>query len=405
MGKIKPSSDKKKKRKAARRAELSNASGQNQDPQALLSAAVAFLHQGEPESALPLAQEAAARSGSAQLLALSLLGEINVELGDPQAALEAFTKCAELDPEGMTEEAEGGGPEKFLWLAQLSENGGRESIGWYEKGVVCLEKAIADNTGKAGAEADREQDDRRKKLESALCGMCEVWMTDLSFVTSFPRSHTLSLPFVRFEDEAEGQCEALISRAMLVSPTPHAPTLQTLASIRLSQSRLEEAQTALSRSLEPWYNLDSEHPDVPDFATRISLSRLLMEAGMEEEALQVVERLVGEDDQSVEAWYLGGWCLWLMVPNYHEEGAAEIHLADRRRLQLSSREWLRNCLKLYQLLDYEDDRLRDHALELVAELDKDLGNAEIEDEDSNEGDWEEEDSVDEAAEDNEMDDS
>ena len=101
-----------------------------------------------------------------------------------------------------------------------------------------------------------------------------------------------------------------------------------------------------------------------------------MEAELEESALEVVERLVGEDDQSIEAWYLGGWCLWLL--GHKEEEAVDAE--DQKALLMSSREWLRNCLKLYTLLDYEDDRLRDHASELVHGLDQRLGSQEIEDE-------------------------
>ena len=58
-------------------------------------------------------------------------------------------------------------------------------------------------------------------------------------------------------------------------------------------------------------------------------------------------------------------------------------------LLMSSREWLRNCLKLYGLLDYEDEKLKEHAVELVAALDKELGDAEIEDDSFEE--WEDED--------------
>lgn len=179
------------------------------------------------------------------------------------------------------------------------------------------------------------------------------------------------------EPNAESNCERLIGRALLISDPPQASVLQTWASVLLSQSRSEDAQSALERSLDRWKELPPNHPDVPDFPTRISLARLLMEAEMEEVALEVVERLVGEDDESVEAWYLGGWCLWLMG---NKQGNAE-DADDRKSLLLSSREWLRNCLKLYDLLEYEDDRLRDHAVELVQGLDKELGDEEIEDDD------------------------
>ena len=182
----------------------------------------------------------------------------------------------------------------------------------------------------------------------------------------------------------------------MLSEPPLPYTLQTLASIRLSQSRLEDAQSALQRSVGSWNDLPLEHSLVPDFPTRISLVRLLMEAELEELALEVVERLVGEDDQSIEAWYLGGWCLWLLG---YKEGEA-VYAEDQKALLMSSREWLRNCLKLYTLLDYEDDRLRDHATELVHGLDQQLGSQEIED-DEEEEDWED-DGSEESDEDHEM---
>ena len=98
----------------------------------------------------------------------------------------------------------------------------------------------------------------------------------------------------------------------MVAPDSPEP-LQTLASVRLSQEKLEDARAALTRSMEIWTDLPPEDPSVPDFPTQISLVRLLMEAEMEEQALDVLERLVEEDDHSVEAWYLGGWCLNLLA--------------------------------------------------------------------------------------------
>lgn len=195
----------------------------------------------------------------------------------------------------------------------------------------------------------------------------------------------LTFGWNRFEDEAEANCENLITRAMVLSEKPYSSVLQTLASIRLSQARLEDAQSALARSMEQWKDLPPEHVDVPEFPARISLTRLLMEAQMEDVALEVVERLVGEDDESIEAWYLGGWCLWLMSEKIEAED--EDDKKERIVLRMSSREWLRNCLKLYTLLEYEDERLRDHAQELADGLEKELGDAEIEDDDAGE-DWE-----------------
>lgn len=158
---------------------------------------------------------------------------------------------------------------------------------------------------------------------------------------------------------------------------PNAPeVLQTLASIRISQQRIDDARAALSRSIEIWKDLPPEDPTVPDFAIRIALSRLLMEVAMEFEALAVIERLILEDDQSVEAWYLGGWCLQLLAEKQQAPKDAEAEEAPESKRHASlvaSREWLKQSLRLYGLVQYEDERLKEHAIELVQEMNKEIG--------------------------------
>jgi len=140
-----------------------------------------------------------------------------------------------------------------------------------------------------------------------------------------------------------------------------------------------------------WENLPPEDSEIPDFPTRVSLARLLMEAGLEEKAISVLERLVQEDDTSVEAWYLGGWCLYLIA---QQQGAMEQNgseqkevLADHEHI-VRSRKWLLKALKLYGKLEYEDDRLKEHAEELVAELNRTLGEPQEGEEEEEEPSWE-----------------
>lgn len=349
------------------------------------------------------------------LTAVNLLGEICVGKGDITAAVGWFEKAVALDPDGEIPEIGGGGAEKFLWLAQLSEEGGRESVGWYEKGVEVLRRGIG-----GGGEMEMDDDggsreagglqEKRKKLASALCGIIEVYMTDLSW-----------------EDDAEQVCERCITEALIVAPSVPEP-LQTLASIRISQGRLDEARKALRDSMALWKNAFEDDDDeedgqtssptptaeeskgaiVPDFPTRISLARLLMEVGLAEDAVEVVERLVGEDDHSVEAWYLGGWGLYLLGTTESEKGAPgvpnghdRVEQEKQRKAQMSSREWLRQSLKLYDILEYEDDRLKEHASELIEELDKILGEGEDGDKDDEGDEWES-DGSNEADEDDDM---
>ncbi|KAF2089130.1 hypothetical protein K490DRAFT_38359 [Saccharata proteae CBS 121410] len=328
------------------------------DPQQLLAEAVALLHTSQPDEALVLArralallQPAAEEPTVAALPALNLLGEINVELGDAETAREYFLVAAALDESGAVPEVAGGGAEKFLWLAQLCEDGGAESVAWFDKGAEVLRREIGELEGKNGDDVELQLEEKKTKLANALCGVVEVYMTDLSW-----------------EEDAEAKCEALVTEALLIAPSSP-ETLQTLASVRISQLKYEDARTALKMSMDLWSDLEPEDPKVPDFPTRISLARLLMESELEEEAIDVLERLVLEDDSSVEAWYLGGWGLHLMAEKKKQAEDEDTVKA----LFKASRHWLLNSLKLYQMVEYEDDRLKDHAVELVEGLNKLLG--------------------------------
>ncbi|GAM86149.1 hypothetical protein ANO11243_041600 [Dothideomycetidae sp. 11243] len=301
------------------------------------------------------------------LPALNLLGEISIELGDEDAARVYFQFSVAGDPDGSVPEEAGGGAEKFLWLAQLSTDGGFDSVQWFEKGVSVLKTQIsALEAGKSSLAADQVAvllEDKRERVANALCSVAEIYMTDLSW-----------------EEDAENRCEALITEALLFAPEDPS-VLQTLASIRLSQVKFEEAQSALTRSMALWEDLDPDDEAVPDFATRVSLARLLMEAEMEDEAMVVLERLALEDDQSVEACYLGGWCLNLMAEKSKPSASGITNgnsgsspsEADANSLRHASWKWLRNTIKLYDAQQYEDINLRQHTDELLEGMQNEPG--------------------------------
>jgi tetratricopeptide (TPR) repeat protein len=373
MGKTKP--DKQKSKKEAKDTpnrpapSPSKASTPPEDPAVLLAQAASLLQQGDVDKALKPAKRALDiivkdedLEEEAALPALSLLGEINVELGDIDSAREYFLKAAQIDEDGEVSEEYGGGAEKFLWLAQLSEEGGRDSVGWFEKGAMALRlqiKQLSDSDTLSKLQSGEYEmvqmmiEEKTRKLATALCGVVEVYMTDLSW-----------------EEDAEQKCEALVTEATIVAPG-FAEPWQTLASVRISQERLEDAKAALTRSMDLWKDLPPEDDGVPDFATRVSLARLLMEADMEEEAIEVLERLVGEDDTSVEVWYLGGWGLYIMGEKQKNAGKKDDE--TYKISWISGRQWLTHSMRLFQMQDYEDERLGEHAQELIAILNKDLG--------------------------------
>lgn len=354
MGKIKPQDRAGSSKKSKNNAANGSLKKPKASPEELLVQAAVLLQTSQPEEALVAAKRAlnllqpTSKPTTAALPALNLLGEINVELGDPQGAQEAFAVAIALDPEGESD-----GAEKFLWMAQLNEEGGVESVRWFKKGVEVLKREISELEGKLVKKAEVEEllEEKKQKVANSLCGVAEVYMTDLSW-----------------EDDAEAQCEAAITEALLFAPSNPEP-LQTLASIRISQMRHEDARAALTRSMELWKDLDPDDEAVPDYSTRISLCRLLMDAEMEDDAIEVLERLIGENDGSVEAWYLGGWCLHLLAAKQKAKGDEKVALSLLR----ASRDWLENCLKLYTAMEYEDDRLKDHAEEILKELNETLG--------------------------------
>jgi tetratricopeptide (TPR) repeat protein len=384
MAKTKPNNRKAKKRdksvlnKVA--ASPSKISTPPASPYTLLAEASSFLQQGNIEEAVKPAQRALglvdAESEEA-LPALNLLGEIHIELGDIETARQYFLQAASIDEDGTAGEDIGGGAEKFLWLAQLSEDGGQDSVDWFERGATSLRtqiQALLDRK-RTNAEIEAMLLEKRRKLAVALCGVVEVYMTDLSW-----------------EEDAEQRCETLVTEATIVAPT-FAEPWQTLANVRISQQRIEDARAALKRSLELWQDLPPENDVVPDFPTRVSLARLLMEAEMDVEAIEVLERLVGEDDSSVEVWYLGGWGLYVMGEKQKTgELKAENEDGESWKISwISSRQWLNHSLRLFDQQDYEDERLGEHAKELLASLSAELGDAEAGQDEEEGEDWEDED--------------
>ncbi|KAJ9157714.1 TPR domain-containing protein [Pleurostoma richardsiae] len=385
-----------KKSKSKARHKKHHPSPASQSPKQLLAQATAAFEQGDLDAALSLASDALAACEDAGTpssermapAACVLLGEIRVERGEPDEARAAFLRAADADPDGTSLPDElGGGPDKFLWLAQLSEDGGADSVAWFERGAAAmrsqigaLEEAAAEARRKSGgggrageataAALDAAAAEKRRKLAETLCAVAEVYMTDLSW-----------------EADAEQRCEALVTEATMLAPElPDA--WQTVANVRVSQERRGDAVAALERSMALWRDLEPEDTRVPAFPTRVGLARLLMEVEMEERAVEVVERLVAEDDESVEAWYLGGLG-WHTLGRKAREAAGE-EAAGReewKKKWKAARRWLGHCLDLFAAQEYEDERLGEHAKEMLVEVKAEIGDDEDDEDDGDDG-WE-----------------
>ncbi|KAK9454544.1 hypothetical protein V1511DRAFT_460666 [Dipodascopsis uninucleata] len=267
------------------------------DIASVVSEAREYLANKDPHSARKtlssLGQEA-----DNDIQAVQALAECHLELsslpdepnGDQHAELayNYFTRAADLD------DARGsrGGYEKYLWLGQFS--GGHDAIKWFRRACDGLRTELSiDQTTDIGKAI------LRKKLCDALCSSIEIWMTDLCM-----------------EPEAESSCEALIAESLMVD-ADHQDSYSTLASIRISQQRLDDAREAIQRSWELYCAMsyatdenqisdDDGFDEVAQIMTLKTLARLSIETEMYDIAEKASLRMTDLDEDVIEAWYLLG---------------------------------------------------------------------------------------------------
>lgn len=158
--------------------------------------------------------------------------------------------------------------------------------------------------------------------------------------------------FDSFEPNAESQCETYLAQAIQIEPvTPE--VYQTMASVRLSQQRVDEAKAALAQGLALWLGSDPTEEDgpTPDYETRLALVKLLLETAMYDEAFTVLNGLIEENDQVPDTLYLFGWANYIAAEEVDESSPTA---DEERQEQLeNAREALNACVKVLceQLLD------------------------------------------------------
>ena len=141
--------------------------------------------------------------------------------------------------------------------------------------------------------------------------------------TLFSRIIPLSLGHVGSVDPAASStCDSLLSHALQIDPQ-NLEALQTLASVRLSQEKPDEALVALRTFPPPPAQDSAESTDLRSHAlllldalpiqTRIARAKLLLECSAYPDALALLEGVLATDDTNIEGWYLMGWTWWLLA--------------------------------------------------------------------------------------------
>ncbi|KAF9514937.1 hypothetical protein BS47DRAFT_1376401 [Hydnum rufescens UP504] len=298
--------------------------------------------------------------------AREMLGIIEIEEGNVDDARTLFTS---LVPPSQTAPSPPS-YSAYLYLAQLTDSDPRHALSQYQAAVDLLLLLIKGKERIEPSElddADRNSDAAlRRTVISALVAMVEIWMSsDLCY-----------------EPDAEQTCDALVTLAINSDPG-NVEALECLGSVRMSQSRPDEARQALEKAWKVLKELEPDDPRIPPLPTRLSLTRRFLELSLFSQALSLIQSILASDDEEIDAWYLQGWCFFLMGEQVKETG------------ENIARDCLEACRTFYRQGGHDDQELIDHVEVLIKSLETagfrsspDNGDEVV---DSAEEDWEDDD--------------
>ena len=131
--------------------------------------------------------------------------------------------------------------------------------------------------------------------------------------------------------------------------------------MRLSQFRIQEATQLIQASLKNWFHLEPSHSDYPSFSHRMNCIKLLIELKLFDNALDVLEINLEENDEDGETWYLLGWC-------YYVKGG----FIDKQNMDASccedAIEAFENVIQLQNQFQDMNPEWVEHSQELIQEL-------------------------------------
>ncbi|KAG7391344.1 hypothetical protein PHYPSEUDO_005293 [Phytophthora pseudosyringae] len=249
----------------------------------LVAKAEALVDQCQPELAVQFFEKALLQE-PANCSLLDSIGELSTELDNPERALSAFQQSAQLAPAQN--------PSKYFYLSQLAT--GEEAEHYTAQGITFLQQELQKHVDPSTPEALTI----KKQICDALCSLGELYMTDLC-------DH----------EEAESRCEKYFQDAMKFDVGLPEPT-QALANLRLVQQNKEAADGLLEETYRR-LNEGCDENSLPSLEFRTALGKMLIEVERYEQASDVLEGVMQEDDENAELWFLVGTCYRAMddLPN------------------------------------------------------------------------------------------
>lgn len=306
--------------------------------------------------------EDALKENPDHVLALEAYAGVLLELGEIKEAENSLLKATDIAPEE--------GHSKYFSLAQIYN--GLKSIEFYRKGIAMIQNQIqTDNEANDGAAASNpDLSSKRLDMSNAYCAMVEIYMTDCCD-----------------SDDAEEKCKEYIQNSIdSCSTNPEA--FQCFANYQLITGNFEEAKQSMDKSTSLWlpkYQELRENRDSSDdilecplsYDSRISTSKMLIELEMYNEASDILEGLLDENDEVVDVWYLLGWLNFLRGEEYY--GNAKFYLDKTKEV---SKE-----------MGDEDNEQMQHVEDLLVEISHGEYLEEAEEEECNSDEWETEDEM------------
>lgn len=279
--------------------------------------------------------------------ALESLAAVLLEMGNSEEANNVLLKAVQICPDTRHN--------IYFSLAQLNE--GKQSTEYYNKGIEILEKLFAN---KEELEKNEDVNSLKKELSNAYCSVAEIYMTDCCF-----------------EEDAEEQCKINIDKG-IATDVSNPECYQCLANYMLVKGNEEEAKTAMTKSLSLWLpqmqalaegtiDPNIEQVCMLNYDSRINTSKLLIELEMFDEASEVLDGLIDEDDEVIEVWYLLGWLNYLRGKDYWGNACY----------------YLKKAIKVDDKIKTGDPDQIIHANELLTEMRSEVGD-EDENSDTNE---------------------
>ncbi|KAI0264416.1 hypothetical protein BC834DRAFT_924633 [Gloeopeniophorella convolvens] len=284
-------------------------------------------------------------------VAKEILGVVQLETGLLDAAKQTFLSLLPPAPGAPSPPP----PAAHLYLAQLSDDEPHTALKHFAAAVEVLMLQLKGKERAADVSSSKDDEDETKRtIVRALIGQVEIWMDpeyDLCF-----------------DPAAESNCEELLKAALEIDPG-NTEALQSLASVRMSQQRPEEAKEVLEKAWSLWKDLEADDHRLPPIPSRLNLTKIFLELSLFTPALMVLQGIMASDDEEVEAWYLEGWCFFLMAEQAREQGG-KLDELTWEELAKDSRDCLETCKSLHINQSHPDVPIREHVKELISNLEE-----------------------------------